>query len=65
MTDSHDLEELEFIDDRLDALETQRITLITMLKDNQDELQQMCLRKTKLEDRNHPGGCTCMRCEEK
>ena len=65
MTDSHDYEELEFIADRLDALETQRITLITMLKDNQDELQQMCLRKTKLEDRNHPEGCTCQRCEEK
>ena len=44
-------EQLEFINERLDALEIQRISLITMLTDNQNALKQMCLRKTELEDR--------------
>ena len=63
--DVHDSEELEFIEDRLDGLANVRISLINMLTANQDETKQMEMRKKELEDRNHPEGCTCMRCEEK
>ena len=63
--DVHDIEELEFLTDRLDGLANVRINLITMLAANQEETKQMEMRKKELEDRNCPEGCTCIKCEEK
>lgn len=62
---THDAEEIEFIENRLDGLANVRINLITMLAANQEETKQMEMRKKELEDRCCSDGCTCSKCEEK
>lgn len=62
-----DADEAEFLNDRMDHLEIQRISLITMLCENQKELVDNRKRLLELKERNNncPEGCTCMKCEDK
>jgi len=59
--------DVDFLNDMLDNLETERINLITLLMNNQTISAQLKKKIEKLQTNtaNHSDGCTCFGCEEK